>query len=153
MINLKTAISGICVTAALIAAADVSLAEESVSELRLAVVENRPGGNAVLQGNYSRALTEISRRDEDRFSSVNNLCVAHALMGDFAKAELMCGEAIEVGAKRTTRDEALALSNAAVLSAMNGDLELAKVRLEASVALDSDLTEPTLNYRALNRRF
>jgi tetratricopeptide (TPR) repeat protein len=114
----------------------------------MAVISDESQGRAILSGDYDTAISKMT-----------NLCVAYAKTKDLQKAIQACDAAVadvtsQVSKNRLMannkhpamrRDLAIALSNRAVLFAIQGDLEMAQVGFKEAIKLGIGINEPQFN--------
>jgi len=133
---------------------------------KMAVISDESQGRAILSGDYDTAISEMTNkalRFSGRFATSNNLCVAYAKAKDIQKAVQACNAAVsnvtsQVSKSRLMannkhpamrRDLAIALSNRAVLFAIQGDLEMAQAGFKEAIKLGIHINEPEFNLSIL----
>jgi tetratricopeptide (TPR) repeat protein len=129
---------------------------------KMAVISDESQGRAILSGDYDRAIGKMTNKPL-RFRGRFALCVAYAKTKDLQKAIQACDAAVadvtsQVSKNRLMannkhpamrRDLAIALSNRAVLFAIQGNLEMAQVGFEEAIKLSIGINEPQFNLAIL----
>ena len=150
---------------AVLTAPAVGMASE-LPAYKMAVISDESQGRAILSGDYDTAIDKMTNkpvRFRGRFSTSNNLCVAYAKAKDMQKAIQACDAAVAAVTSSVSknrlmannkypamrRDLAIALSNRAVLFAIQGDLEMAQVGFEEAIELSIGINEPEFNLAVL----
>ncbi|MDX2223011.1 MAG: hypothetical protein SFV21_09700 [Rhodospirillaceae bacterium] len=88
----------------------------------------------------SRTFADRARMSENRAAALANLCVGHALKGEYALAQTYCDRAVE-----EPRHAAIALVNRGALHILTGNSAAAVVDLERALALAPGLAEARNN--------
>lgn len=142
----------------------VTAAENPPSAYEMVFVEDRAHGDKVLYGAYEKAITRLSRQadrfpNRHPFATATNLCVAHAMIGQYEQADLYCDRAVAIAeetavtGRKERRDRvsglplelrsvndnwAQAYSNRGVLRALTGNMEGAEEDFRHAIALEAD---------------
>jgi tetratricopeptide (TPR) repeat protein len=131
---------------------------------QMAAVIDRARGDAVLAGNYGRAIEALERSGRKHFASRTNLCIAYTLSGDLAKADAECGAALRLSKDKVEhasdstrrvarRDVAVALSNLGVVKAVSGDLSGAYQDFTLAVEIDPRMRQADANLQKLRKAY
>ena len=127
-------------------ATDISAA----AAFEMAAVTRRASGNAVLAGDYGRAIEQLGGRRKKQFESSTNLCVAYTMTGDLELAGIECAAALEMSEKATVRrDIAVALTNCGVVRAVSGDLSGARHDFNRALEVSTDFLPASKNLELL----
>jgi Flp pilus assembly protein TadD len=130
------------------------------AQYQLSAVIDQAQGEAVLSGNYEKAIAKLSGRGQ-RFEASTNLCVAYALSGDLQAADSACTTAIAISKRNVRhagpasvrdqlRDFAVALSNQGVVMALRGDMHGAQRYFTEAVELQAGVPQASNNLSRLN---
>jgi hypothetical protein len=153
----RTFFKNTALTALLAATASAQAEESSTDRFVMAVYEDMAQGRAILDGSPGETIEALSRISGGKIASFEesiNLCVAYAQVKRIVEATVACDAAVAKAERKTAAsrrrsnpyfstkrriartDQAIALSNRAVLHALSGELDEAKALLEKAVILD-----------------
>jgi hypothetical protein len=138
-------------------------------KLVLTAYTNGAGGETLLKGNYSQALTEIKRARPQMMiaagAKATNLCVAYTAMKQLTEAKVACNTAVKqakydrLSASRfslsTTHENsyiAIAYANRAVVHMLSKDEASAKADLEKAKALAPEAEFVSRNVAAIDAK-
>lgn len=124
--------------------------EPGASRYQMAAVIDRARGDAVLAGDYGKAIEDLDSQSGKRFEASTNLCVAYTMIGDLENAGSECATALELSEKSAARrDIAIALSNLGVVKAVRGDLSGARRDFNRALEINAYLRQASDNLQLL----
>jgi hypothetical protein len=143
------------VASSLLAASGVQAAETAHVPMVLTAYSNGAGGESLLRGDYTEALTQIQKSKPQMMitasAKATNLCVAYAATKQLAEAKVACDSALKeakydrLSASRFTPSlshenayVAIAYTNRAVVHMLSSDEASAKADLERAKVLAPD---------------
>ncbi|MEM1372557.1 MAG: hypothetical protein AAGG72_10080 [Pseudomonadota bacterium] len=130
--------------------ADDAELESANSRYQMAAVIDRARGNAVMAGDYQKAIAKLDSRGLKCFEASTNLCVAYTMTGELEKADQACAAALMLSKKsEERRDMAVALSNLGVVKAIGGDHRGAREDFSRALELNAGLQQASENLQRL----